>query len=130
MHPIKKGNLLKTLWQLLVSRDSYKGEKSKMANIFFAGDKQSKQEAINSLTLKISDYFGGRYEVMPFSDDGGALLEVHVEVDDPSNSIASQYGDFPIDEIMPKWNGWRVVILKVPPGYIDAITLGVDTDGY
>ena len=34
-----------------------------MANIFFSGDKLEKQDAINSLTLKISEYFGGRYEV-------------------------------------------------------------------
>ena len=101
-----------------------------MANIFFAGDKQPKQDAINSLTLKISDYFGGRYEVISFSDDGGAGLEVQVEVEDPSTSIISQYNDFPLDEISPKWNGWRVVVSKVPPGYIDAITLGGDSDGY
>ena len=101
-----------------------------MANIFFAGDKQPKQDAINSLTLKISDYFGGRYEVVSFSDDGGTGLEVQVEVDDPSASIVSQYDDFPLDEIGPKWNGWRVVVLKVPPGYIDAITLSGDSDGY
>jgi len=101
-----------------------------MANIFFAGKKQNKQDAINSLTLKISDYFSGRYEVIAISDDGGSLIEVQVEVDDPSKTIESQYSDFPLDEVVPKWNGWRVVVLKVPPGYIDAITLGVELDDY
>ena len=101
-----------------------------MANIFFAGKKQDKQDAINSLTLKISDYFGGRFEVIAFSDDGGSLLEVQVEVENPSISIVSQCSEFPLDEIGPKWNGWRVVVSKVPPGYIDAITLGGDSDGY
>ena len=98
-----------------------------MANIFFAGKKQNKQDAINSLTLKISEYFGGRFEVRGVSDDGGNLLEVQVEVDSPSLSVDS---DFPIDEVVPKWNGWRVVVLKVPHGYIDYITLGVDLDDY
>jgi len=101
-----------------------------MANIFFAGKKQGKQDAINSLTLKISDYFGGRFEVRGVSDDGGNLLEIQVEVDDPSNAVTSQYSDFPFDEVVPKWNGWRIVVLKVPPGYIDTITLGVDTGDY
>ena len=50
-----------------------------MANIFFNGEKAPKQEAINSLTLKISEYYGGRYEVRGASDDGGNHLEVQVE---------------------------------------------------
>ena len=101
-----------------------------MANIFFAGNKQDKQDAINSLTLKISDYFGGRFEVISFSDDGGSLLEIQVEVDNPSNTIQSQYSEFPTDEVIPKWNGWRVILLKVPNGFIDAITLASDKDDY
>jgi hypothetical protein len=101
-----------------------------MANIFFAGKKQGKQDAINSLTLKISEYFSGRYEVRAVSDDGGNLLEIQVEVDITSNPIDTQYSDFPLDEVVPKWNGWRVVVLKVPRGYIDTVTLGVDLDDY
>ena len=34
-----------------------------MANIFFNGEKMDKQSAINSLTVEISNYYGGRYEV-------------------------------------------------------------------
>jgi hypothetical protein len=101
-----------------------------MANIFFAGKKQDKQDAINSLTLKVSDYFSGRFEVIAVSDDGGNLLEIQVEVDEPSKTLEGQYDDFPLDEVVPKWNGWRVVVLKVPNGYIDSITLGVDPDDY
>jgi len=101
-----------------------------MANIFFAGKKQDKQGAINSLTLKVSDYFSGRFEVIAVSDDGGNLLEIQVEVDEPSKTLEGQYDDFPLDEVVPKWNGWRVVVLKVPIGYIDSITLGVDPDDY
>ena len=99
-----------------------------MANIFFSGDKMSKQEAINSLTLEISNYFGGRYEVKTGSDDGGSVLEVFVEVETPSESIESQCPDFPLFDIIPKWGGWRCQVVKVPHGYIDAIILSVDSD--
>ena len=70
-----------------------------MANIFFSGDKMSKQEAINSLTLEISNYFGGRYEVKTGSDDGGSVLEVFVEVETPSESIESQCPDLSLINI-------------------------------
>ena len=99
-----------------------------MANIFFIGEKMSKQEAINTLTLEISNYFGGRYEVKTGSDDGGSVLEVFVEVETPSESIESQCPDFPLFDIIPKWGGWRCQVVKVPHGYIDAIILSVDSD--
>lgn len=101
-----------------------------MANIFFNEEKLPKQDAINSATLKISEYFGGRYEVRAVSDDGGNLLEIQVEVPEPSQPMMPQVPDFPLDEITPKWAGWRVVVLKVPPTYIDTVTLGVALDDY
>jgi len=101
-----------------------------MANIFFAGEKLSKENAINSLTLEISNYFSGRYEVKAGSDDGGSVLEVFVEVETPSLSLADQIPDFPLFEIVPKWGGWRCQVLKVPPGYIDAILLSPETPDY
>ena len=101
-----------------------------MANIFFSGNKQEKQDAINSLTLKVSEYFGGRYEVGTASDDGGQLLEIQIEVPRPSADLPDQLPDFPIDEVVPQWNGWRVVLLKVPHSYIDSITLGSASDDY
>ena len=98
-----------------------------MANIFFAGDKAPKQEAINALTLRISEYYDGRYEVVSASDDGGTHLEIQVEVSSPSLSFDDQVCNFPpLFDLIPKWMGWRTVILKVPPGYIDSITLGGD----
>lgn len=101
-----------------------------MANIFFSGNKQGKQDAINSLTLKISEYFGGRYEVRAVSDDGGQLLEIQIEVSEPSTNLSEQLPDFPVDEVVPIWNGWRVVLLKVPPTYIDSVTLSAAGDDY
>jgi|TARA_Y100000114_G_scaffold51646_1_gene47101 hypothetical protein len=101
-----------------------------MANIFFNGDKMSKQQAINSLTVEISNYFGGRYEVKAGSDDGGSVLEVFVEVENPSESITTQCSDFPLFDIIPKWGGWRCQVVKVPPGYIDAIIMAPEVDDY
>jgi hypothetical protein len=97
---------------------------------FSLGEKAPKQEAINELVLMISNYYGGRYEVFRVMDDGGALLEVQVEVPEVSRTIESQAPDFPFFEIWPKWMGWRVVMCKVPPGYIDTITNRTDRDDY
>tara|TARA_B000000557_G_scaffold146120_1_gene118571 strand:+ start:246 stop:551 length:306 start_codon:yes stop_codon:yes gene_type:complete len=101
-----------------------------MANIFFNGEKMDKQSAINSLTVEISNYYGGRYEVKTGSDDGGSVLEVFVEVPTPSLSILEQCPDFPLFEVIPKWGGWRCQVIKVPPGYIDAIVLAAETPDY
>jgi hypothetical protein len=99
-----------------------------MANLFFRGEQAPKQEAINALVLKISEYFAGRYEVRSASDDGGAHLEVQVEVSTPNDRLSDQAPEFPFAEIVPKWMGWRVVVAKVPIGYIDAITNRSDND--
>ena len=101
-----------------------------MANIFFSGEKMSKQDAINTLTLEISNYYGGRYEVKTGSDDGGSVLEVFVEVPTPSLAVLEQCPDFPLFEVVPKWGGWRCQVVKVPPGYIDAILLAPEVDDY
>ena len=93
---------------------------------FSLGDKAPKQEAINELVLMISNYHGGRYDVLFTHDDGGALLEVQVEVPEVSGDLFEQIPDFPLFDIWPKWVGWRVVVCKVPPGYIDAITHRTD----
>jgi hypothetical protein len=100
---------------------------SPVAN-FFSGKKAPKQPAINELLLLISNHYDGRYEVIACNDDGGALLEVQIEVPVVSDTLEAQAPDFPFFDIWPKWMGWRVVITKVPPGYIDAITLAAESD--
>ena len=101
-----------------------------MAKFSKSGEKAPKQTAINELTLMISNYYGGRYEVLACSDDGGTMLEAQVEVGNVSDSLIDQAPDFPFFDIWPKWMGWRVVIVKVPPGYIDAITNSTLSDDY
>ena len=99
-----------------------------MANLFFKGEKAAKEEAINSLILKISEYYAGRYEVRLASDDGGNHLEVQIEVRDVSRPLGEEAPHFPMDEIIPIWKGWRVVVLKVPSDYIDTITNRAESD--
>ena len=101
-----------------------------VANIFFNEEKAPKQEAINNLLVHISNYFDGRYEVLAASDDGGTHLEIQVEVDDVNSTIESQNETFPFFDVWPKWEGWRTMVVKVPTGYIDAITNGVELDDY
>jgi len=97
---------------------------------FSLGEKAPKQTAINELTVMISNYFGGRYEVIATADDGGTMLEVQVEVSHVGKSLLSEHPDFPFFDVWPKWMGWRVVVAKVPRGYIDAITNATALDDY
>ena len=97
---------------------------------FALGEKAPKQTAINELTVMISNYFGGRYEGIATADDGGTMLEVQVEVQKSSESLLNQHPDFPFFDVWPKWMGWRVVVAKVPPGNIDAITNGAMLEDY
>ncbi len=101
-----------------------------MANIFFNGEKAEKQAAINEMLVHISNYFDGRFEVIANSDDGGNHLEVQIEMDEVASTIESQHPSFPFNEIWPKWMGWRTLVVKVPAGYIDVITNGVELDDY
>tara|TARA_R110000787_G_scaffold123556_2_gene234535 strand:- start:3301 stop:3597 length:297 start_codon:yes stop_codon:yes gene_type:complete len=94
---------------------------------FSSSEKLPKQEAINSLILKVSEYCDGRYDAFLTSDDGGAVLELMIEVPEPSQSFEEQVHSFPpLFDIIPEWGGWRTVIMKVPPGYIDCIHLKND----
>ena len=101
-----------------------------MANIFFNEEKSPKQIAINEMLLYVSDRFDGRFEVISASDDGGTHLEVQVEVSDVSSALTDQHASFPFLDIWPKWMGWRTLVVKVPVGYIDTITNGVELDDY
>ena len=76
-----------------------------VANLFFGGDKAPKQEAMNALTLKISESFSGRYEVRGASDDGGHHLEIQIEVPNPNLNFEDQIEEFPPYLIL-YLNGW------------------------
>ena len=95
-----------------------------MANIFFNGEKASKAEAVASSRAHISNYSECVCESKVVSDDGGHILQIMVEVSEPALSLLSQHPEFPLSDLIPKWEGWRTVVLKVPPGYIAAVVHG------
>ena len=98
-----------------------------MANIFFSGEKADKKEAKKQLMLHIAGVFDGRYTVRFESDDGGNHITLIIEVEEPSQTL----DNFLSDAIsFPKWMGWRYLIVKVPPGYIDAILEAPKRDDY
>ena len=97
-----------------------------MANIFFNGEKASKEEAINLASTHIRNYSDCIFQAKVVSDDGGHILQIMVEVNDPGQTLLTQNTDFPLFDLIPKWHGWRTVILKVPIGYIAAVVNGGD----
>lgn len=95
-----------------------------MANIFFNGEKATKDEAINLARSHIENYSDCTFQSKVVSDDGGHILQVMVEVPIPAQDLLLQVPDFPLMDLIPKWHGWRTVILKVPPTYISVVVNG------
>jgi len=57
-----------------------------------------------------------KFHVKTAMDDGGSVLEVQIEVQNPSESLYDQEPNVPkFDEV---WMGWRLIITKIPIGYI------------
>jgi len=89
-----------------------------MASRHFSGEKSSKEEAEKQLMLHAASIYDGRYTVKFESDDGGTVLNLYLEVKNPSDHL----DEFLNDAFrMSKWMGWRFVVTKCPIGYIDAI---------
>jgi len=66
----------------------------------------------------IDDYCECVYSLDFKSDDGGKVLQVSVETPTPSLPLLSHHSQFPIEQLVPKFCGWRTIILKVPVGYL------------
>ena len=89
-----------------------------MANIYFAGDKETKEKAKSEL-IKHVKAACDLYHVVRFeSDDGGNHLVLYLEVGEPNDPL-----DPYLKEALhtPQWMGWRFILIKVPYGYIDAL---------
>ena len=63
----------------------------------------------------LADNWTGAFYVDFWSDSGGTLIRAIVEVDDPDLRLEKSFRD----KIPPSWVGWRLVVLKVTPGYIE-----------
>ena len=85
---------------------------------FALGEKSPKDEAEKKLMMHTAGVFDGRFTVRFESDDGGPHIVLVIEVDNPSENLSP----FLRDALgATKWMGWRYIIKKVPPGYIDAV---------
>jgi|TARA_R110000787_G_scaffold216691_2_gene325716 hypothetical protein len=89
-----------------------------MSSRHFSGEKASKKEAKKALMVHTANVFEGRYTVKFESDDGGNVITLYLEVEEPSERL-----DPFLSETLwaSTWMGWRYVITKCPIGYIDAI---------
>ncbi len=89
-----------------------------MANIFFSGEKASRQDAEKSLRQHVAGVCDLRFTVKFESDDGGHHLCLYIEVEDPEVQLEPGLSDA---LCAPKWEGWRYLVVKCPPGYIGSI---------
>ena len=83
-----------------------------MTSKHFSGEKAEREEAVKQLMIHAASEFDGRFTARFENDDGGSHIVLVIEVEEPLLMKAL----FSI-----KWMGWRYVIVKVPPGYVDAI---------
>ena len=89
-----------------------------MGSRHFSGEKLDKKETIRKVSQYVVDIYDGRFLVKFDSDDGGTVLNVYLEVEEPSMPLTGLHRDA---FTHTKWHGWRYVVTKVPLGYIDAI---------
>ena len=86
-----------------------------MANLFFSGEKATKEEARAGQMELIADNWTGRFTADFWSDGGGHMIRAVLEFDDPNETMSDELrSKFPA-----KFMGWRLVVLKVPQGHID-----------
>jgi len=90
--------------------------------------KASRQEARQTLSALIEGFMDV-YHIAFTSDSGGAVMELYIEMEDTHQHPTEQYPLFPINEISPKWMGWRICVIKVPPDAIDGLVIRKTYDG-
>jgi hypothetical protein len=94
---------------------------------FKLGEKAPKEIAEKSLRAHVAGVYDGKFDVKFESDDSGNMITLYVEVDVPSDPL-----DPFITEAVwaQKWEGWRYIIMKCPPGYIDACLNSTASDDW
>tara|TARA_R110001583_G_scaffold23585_1_gene86963 strand:- start:293 stop:607 length:315 start_codon:yes stop_codon:yes gene_type:complete len=93
-----------------------------MADIFFGGKKSSKSDAKKTLMVHTADNWLGTFGVDFYADGGGNLMRVILEVENPSDNLEK----YVREKFPPKWEGWRLVVLKVPIGHIEVFHTDLD----
>ena len=94
-----------------------------MANLHFAGEKETKEKALSALTKHVKATCDVPHVARFEADDGGNHLVLYLEMGEPSDPL-----DPYLKEALhtPIWMGWRFILLKVPYGYIDAFITKAD----
>ena len=91
-----------------------------MANKFWTGEKAKFEDAKRELAKEIVDIYEGTFDIQMKSDDGGSHIVLYVEVENPNEKlIHEELNNFYCKR--PKWQGWRLILMKCPIGYINAI---------
>ena len=98
-----------------------------MASRHFSGEKLNKKEAIKNVRKYVVDIYDGRFCVKFDNDDGGTVLNIYLEVEQPSQPLEGLLRDAFSHS---KWYGYRYVVTKCPIGYIDAILEAPVRDDY
>jgi hypothetical protein len=98
-----------------------------MTSRHFSGEKATKKDARKALMAHAAGIFDGRYTVKFDNDDGGSVINLYIEVEKPSGPLPKFLSEALFES---KWMGWRYVITKCPPGYIDAILEAPERDDY
>jgi len=86
---------------------------------FAMGEKADKDEAIKKLMMHAAGVFDGRFTVRLESDDGGTHIVLILEREEPSENLEPFLTE--ALDTGKKLMGWRYIVKKVPPGYIDAV---------
>lgn len=91
------------------------------------GEKAPKEDAERSLRKHVVGIWDGRFDVKFESDDGGTHIVLYMEVDNVDQAI----DQFILDALwVAKWEGWRLLIMKCPCGYIDSVLNSTLSDDY
>jgi hypothetical protein len=89
-----------------------------MANLHFNQPKASEPEAKYKLSSHVKGACDLVYDIKFESDDGGKHITLYMEVEDPSALLSSFLRE---TLVLSTWMGWRMIVLKVPPGSIKAL---------
>lgn len=99
-----------------------------MAKKYWSEEKASKEEAERELEKHVRGVYDKIFAIRFASDDGGNVIELVIERENPKEQIEA--GLRSLLDFGPKWMGWRAILLKVPPGYIDCFILNPRKDDY
>ena len=94
-----------------------------MANLYWSGEKAPENEAREALMKELVSCTDHAFDVKFGGDGAGKHVAVYVE------APAEQRDPYPWKKrLSPKFMGWRVVIIFVPPTYISEISNWVRED--